>query len=207
MQSFGTWVAGFAIDHRLDFCLLKMACFAGHLHHRRRGIDSVTGDAVQWRPVACPVTKTAEDSFVGSFKRPWVPRLWAGGGSGSKGKKRSALRHRVADGACTGEHLSRLVHMIVIMAPEASGPVAVPNIVGVSCPIYLHGGKDVSTVNGENSIDCLGDFSFLTLENIRIIPGVISFDEQTHFVLDFIGILIIFHQCIQGKFLDPGQSV
>jgi hypothetical protein len=207
MQPFGTRVAGFAIDHRLDFRLLKMACLAGHLHHRSRGIDSVTGDAVQWRPVACPVAKAAEDPIVGSFKRPWVPRLWASGGSGSEGKERSALRHRVAHGACNGEHLSGLVHMVVIMAPEASGPIAVAYVVRIGRPVYLHGGKDVSTVNGENSIDCLGNFSFLTLENIRIIPGIISFDEQTHLVLDFIGILVIFHQCIQGKLLDPGQSV
>lgn len=93
------------------------------------------------------------------------------------------------------------------MAPEASGPIAVANIVGVGCPVYLHRGKDVTTVNGENRVDCLGDLSLLTFENIRIIPGIISFNEQTHLVLDFIGILVIFHQCIQGKLLDPGQSV
>jgi hypothetical protein len=102
----------------------------------------------------------------------------------------------VAHRARTGEHLSGLVHMVVIMAPEAPGPVAVPNIVGVSCPVYLHRGKDIATVNGENSIHRLRDFLSLTLQNIRVIPGVISFDEQTHFVLDFIGILVVFHQCI-----------
>jgi hypothetical protein len=153
MQPLGTRVAGFAIDHRLDFCLLKMACFAGHLHHRSRGIDSVTGDAVQWRPVACPVTKTAEDPFVGSFKRPWVPRLWASGGSGSEGKERSALRHRVAHRARTGEHLSGLVHMVVIMAPEASGPVAVPNVIGISRPVDLHGWGDVTVINPEDGAE------------------------------------------------------
>ena len=75
MQPFGTLVAGLAIDHRQKFRLQKMACFACHLHHRRRGINSVAGDTVQWRPVACPVAKAAEDPFVGSLKRPWVPGL------------------------------------------------------------------------------------------------------------------------------------
>jgi hypothetical protein len=97
--------------------------------------------------------------------------------------------------------------MVVIMAPEAPGPVAVANIVGVSCPVHLHCGKDVATVNGENRVDCLGDLRSLTFENIRVILGVITFDEATHFVLEFIGIFVIFHQCIQGKLLDPGQSV
>jgi hypothetical protein len=94
--------------------------------------------------------------------------------------------------------------MVVIMAPEAPGPVAVPNIVGVSCPVYLHCGKDVTTVHGENRVDCLCDFTSLALENIRVILGVVSFDEKTHFLLDMISILVIFHQCIQCKLLDPG---
>jgi len=33
MQSLRTRVAGFAIDHRDEFRLLKMARFASHLHH------------------------------------------------------------------------------------------------------------------------------------------------------------------------------
>src|SRR5208337_2223592 len=64
MQPLGTPVAGFAIDHRHNFRLLKMACFASHLHHGSRSIDSVAGDTVQWRAVACPVAKAAEDPFV-----------------------------------------------------------------------------------------------------------------------------------------------
>ena len=207
MQPSGTRVAGFAIDHRYDFRLLKVACFASHLHHRSRGINSVAGDTVERRPVACPMAKAAEDPLVGSFKRPGVPGLRTRGGSRSEGKKGSTLWHGVAHRARTGEHLSGLVHMVVVMAPEATRPVAVPNVVGVSCPVHLHGGKDVTTVYGENRVDRLVNFSSLPLENIRVILGVISFDEETHAVLDFISILIIFHQCIQGKLLDPGQSV
>lgn len=75
MQPFGILVAGLAIDHRHNLRLQKMACFAGHFHHRSRGINSVAGDTVQWRPVACPMAKTAEDPLVGPFKRPRVPGL------------------------------------------------------------------------------------------------------------------------------------
>ena len=132
-----------------------------------RSIDSVAGDAVQWRPVACPVAKAAEDPFVGSLKRPRVPGLRTRRGSRSKGKEGPALWHRVAHRTRTGQHLSGLVHMVVIMAPEAPGPVPVANIVRVSCPVYLHRGKDVATVNGENRVDCLCDLSFLTFKNIR----------------------------------------
>ena len=113
----------------------------------------------------------------------------------------------MADRTVVGEHLSRLVHMLVIMASEAAGPVAVPDIVGIGRPVYLHCGKYVTIVDGENSVDRLRDFGFLTLEDIRVILGIIPFDEQTQFFLDLISILVIFHQCIQSKLLDPGQFV
>ncbi len=136
-----------------------------------------------------------------------MPGLSTRGGSGSEWEEGSALRHRVAHRTLAGKYLSRLVHMMVIMAPEAPGPVAVPDIVGVSCPVDLHRRKDVTTVDGEDGVDCLRDFGSLTLENIRIILGVISFDEQTDLILNPIGILVIIDQCIQGKFLDPGKFV
>jgi len=66
-------VAGLAIDHRQNFRLLEMACFARHLHHRSRRVNPVAGDTVERRPVACPVAKAAEDSFMGSLKRPRMP--------------------------------------------------------------------------------------------------------------------------------------
>jgi len=144
---------------------------------------------------------------MSSFERPGVPGLRARGGSRSEGEERSALGHRVAHKARTGEHLPGLVHMVVVMAPEAPGPVSVPNVIGVSCPVYIHCGKDVTTVYGEDRVDRLCDFGPLTLENIRVILSVISFDEQTHVVLNFIRLLVIFDQCIEGKLLDPGQSV
>ena len=75
MQPLGTLVAGLAIGHRQNFRLLKMACLASHFHHRCRGINSVAGNAVQGRSVACPVTKAAEDPFVGPLERPRVPGL------------------------------------------------------------------------------------------------------------------------------------
>ena len=207
MQASGTRVAGLAMDHRYDFRLLKMACFTSHLHHRSRSIDSMAGDAVQRRSIACPMAKAAEDPFVGSFERPGVPGLRARGGSRSEGEERSPLWHRVAHRARTREHLSRLVYMVVIVTPEAPGPVAVANIVWVSCPVHIHCGKDVTTIYGENRVDCLCDLISLMFEDVWVILGVISFDEQTHVVLDFISILVILDQCIQGKLLDPGQSV
>lgn len=54
-------VAGPAIDHGLEFCFFKMACLASHGHHRGRGVNFMTADAVEQRPVACPVAEVAEN--------------------------------------------------------------------------------------------------------------------------------------------------
>jgi hypothetical protein len=40
-------VAGPAIDHGLEFCFFKMACLAGHGHHRGGGVNLMTRDAVE----------------------------------------------------------------------------------------------------------------------------------------------------------------
>ncbi len=148
-------VAGLAIDHRLDLCLLEMARLAGHLHHGGRSIDSVAGDAVQGRPIACPVAKAAEDSSVNTFQRPWVPGLRARRRSGSEGKERPALRHRVAYRALTGKRFAFLAYMAIIMASEAAGPVAMTDVVGISRPVYFHGWKNITVINPEDGVDRL----------------------------------------------------
>jgi hypothetical protein len=85
VQALGTPMAGFAIGHRQNFRLLKMACFALHLHHRSRGINSVTGDTVQGWPKACPMAKVAENPVVFPLQRPWMPRLGADRRDGPQG--------------------------------------------------------------------------------------------------------------------------
>ncbi len=75
MQTSGTPVAGLAIGHGQKFRLLKMTRFAGHLHHGSRRINFMAGDAVEWRPVSCPMAQATKNPFVGSFQRPWMPGL------------------------------------------------------------------------------------------------------------------------------------
>jgi hypothetical protein len=60
-------VARSAIGHRLEFCFFKMTCFAGHRHHRSGGVKFMTRDAVERWPVACTVTKVAQDLGVFSL--------------------------------------------------------------------------------------------------------------------------------------------
>jgi hypothetical protein len=47
MESAEVAVAGPAIDHGLEFCFFKMACLAGHGHHRGGGVNLMTRDAVE----------------------------------------------------------------------------------------------------------------------------------------------------------------
>jgi hypothetical protein len=143
-------MTGSAADHGPDFCLPQVACFAVLRHHRSRGIDSVTGNAVQRGSVACPVAKVAEDPFVRSLKRPWVPRLRTCRCRRSEGKEGPALRHRVAHGACAGEYFARLTDMAIVMASEAARPIAVANVVGIGRPVYFHGWEDITVVNPED---------------------------------------------------------
>ena len=53
----------------------------------------------------------------------------------------------MADRTVIGEYLSGLVHMLVIMAPEAAGPVAVPDVFRIRPPVHFHGGKDRTAVD------------------------------------------------------------
>lgn len=192
MQPFRTPVAGLAIDHGLNFRLPKMACFTSHRHHRSRGIDFVTGDTIERRPVTCPVAKVAEDLFVFSFKLPWVPRFGTGRCSGSEGKQGPTLRHRVAHRASTGEHSARLAYMPIVMASEASGPVAMAYVVGIGHPVYLHGWKNVSVVDGENGVDGLANQGFLAFQDIWEILSVVFFDKSTYFILNLLPVIIVF---------------
>ena len=81
-----------AVDHGLEFGFFNMACLAGHRHHRGRGVNAMTRNAVERWPVTCPMTEVAEDRGVFALQRPRMPGFWAGGRESSKGQKRSSLR-------------------------------------------------------------------------------------------------------------------
>jgi hypothetical protein len=57
-------VTRLAVDHRFEFCFFKMACVAGHGHHRGGAVNFVTRDAVEGWPVTCPVAEIAEGRRV-----------------------------------------------------------------------------------------------------------------------------------------------
>ena len=54
-------MAGFAIGDGFDLLLFEMARAALHGHHGCRSVDLVTGDAVEGRPVACPMAEITQD--------------------------------------------------------------------------------------------------------------------------------------------------
>ncbi len=205
MQPFGTLVAGFALDHMLDLRFLEMTCLAALKHHRSRSVNSVTGNTVQRGPVTCPVTKVAEDLFVHSLKRPWVPGLCTCRCRCSEGEERAALRRRVAHRACAGKHLARLTYMAIVMASEASRPVAVANIIGISRPVYFHGWEDITLINPEDGVHCPVQISLLIREDLGEIFCIIGFDKVAHLFIDVLLLPVIFAQSIQGQFFDPGQ--
>ena len=57
-------VARSAIGHRFEFRFFKMACVAGHRHHRGGGVKFMTRDAVERWSVTCLVAKVAEGRSV-----------------------------------------------------------------------------------------------------------------------------------------------
>ena len=61
------WVTRPAIGHGLEFSFLKMARLTALRHHGCRGINLVTGDAVQRRPVTRTMAEVTEDSLMFSF--------------------------------------------------------------------------------------------------------------------------------------------
>jgi hypothetical protein len=160
-------VARSAIGHGLEFRFFKMACLAAHRHHRGRGVKFMTRDAVERRPITCPVAEAAEDRGVSAFQRPRMPGSRTDGRGCPEGRKCPTLRESVANGTGARKDFALLAYVAIIMTSETSGPVAVTDIVGVSRPVHLHGLEDVSFVNGKNRIDRLVNLGFLIFEDIR----------------------------------------
>lgn len=196
MQPGEVAVASPAIGHGLEFCFFKMACLAGHRHHRGGDVNSMTGNAVEGRPVTCPVAEVAEGRSVLSLQRPRMPGSQADGRRCPKGREWPTLRESVANGACARKDFALLAYMAIIMTSETSGPVAVTDIVGVGRPVHLHGREDVSFVNGKNRVDRLVNLGFLIFEDIRKVFGVVPFNKLTDPFLGALLILVIFHQSI-----------
>jgi hypothetical protein len=66
-------VAGLTIHERLGFLFFEMARTAGQRHHRRFGVNPVTGDAVKWWSIPCPVAEVAECLGVFALEGPGMP--------------------------------------------------------------------------------------------------------------------------------------
>ena len=156
----------------------------------------MTRDAVERRPVTCPVAEAAEDRGVSAFQGPRMPGSQADGRGCPEGRKWPALRESVANGAGAREDFAVLAYMAIIMTSETSGPVAVTDIVGVGRPVHLHGREDVSFVNGKNRIDRFVNLGFLIFEDVRKMFGVVPFNKLTDSFLGALLILVIFHQGI-----------
>jgi len=189
-------VAKPAIGHRLEFRFFKMACLAGHRHHRGGGVKFMTRDAVERWPVTCPVAEAAEDRGMSTLQRPRMPGFQADGRGCPEGREWPTLRESVANGAGARKDFALLAYMAIIMTSETSGPVAVTDIVGIGRPVHLHGREDVSFVNGKNRIDRLVNLGFLIFEDVREVFGIVPFNKLTDSLLGALLILVVFHQGI-----------
>ena len=156
----------------------------------------MTRDAVEGRPVTCPVAEVAEGRSVLSLQRPRMPGSQADGRGCPEGREWPTLRESVANGAGARKDFALLAYMAIIMTSETSGPVAVTNIVGVGRPVHLHGREDISFVNCRNRIDRLVNLGFLILEDVWEVFGVVPFNKLTDSLLGVLLIFVIFHQGI-----------
>lgn len=100
----------------------------------------------------------------------------------------------MTDRARACEDLAGLACMAIIVTSEASRPIAVADIIGIGCPIYLHVREDVSVINSENSIDGLVDQGFLILDNHWEVFGIICFDSMPDGLVYALLIIIVFDQ-------------
>jgi len=189
-------VASPAIAHGLEFRFFKMACLAGHRHHRGGGVKFMTRDAVERWPVTCPVAEVAEDRGVSAFQGPRMPGSQADGRGCPEGSEWPALRESVANGAGARKDFAVLAYMAIIMTSETSGPVAVTDIVGVGRPVHLHGLEDVSLINGKNRTDRLVNLGSLVFKDVREVFGVVPFNKLTDSLPGVLLVFVIFHQGI-----------
>ena len=154
----------------------------------------MAGNAVKGRPVPCAVAKIAEDLGVISLEWPWMPGFRAGRGGSAEGQKRTALRHGVANRTRTRQHLARLTGMAIVMATETPGPVAMTDVIGISRPVHLHGGKNIPIVYCANRVDGPVELFPLFLEHIRVVVSVAGFDRLPERFPDLLLMIIFLHQ-------------
>jgi len=133
----------------------------------------MAGDAVERWPVTRPVAKVAENFGVLPFERPWVPGLRAGGTCSPKRQERPTLRHGMTNWTGTGKHPTAFVYMTIVVAPKTSGPVSMTYIVGIGCPVDLHGWENIPVIDGEDGVDRLVELGFLFLKDLGIVLVVI----------------------------------
>ena len=88
-----------------------------------------------------------------------MPGAQTGRCGGAQGCQRSPLRIGVANRAGACQNFAGLTDMAIIMASKAAGPVAVTDVVWIGRPVYLHGEKNISVINGENGVDGMVDLS------------------------------------------------
>ena len=149
-------------------------------------------NAVQRWSVARLVAEVAEDPFVFSFNRPWMPWFGTGRCGCSEREQRPALWHRVANRAYTGEYLARLTNMSIIMASETTRTVAMAYVVGIGCPVYLHGWEDISVINGGDVVNGLIEQALLMFQDIRGLFSVVFFDKSMYFIPYLLSFIVIF---------------
>jgi hypothetical protein len=78
------------------------------------------------------------------------------------------------------------------------------DIILISCPVHLHGWKNISIIDGEDSVNSLIQLGFLIFQNLREVLGIIRFDELTDLLMHVLLPLIVSDQRVQGELLDPG---
>ena len=133
-----------------------------------------------------------------------MPGPQAGRRGAAQGSQGSPLRIGVTNGAGACQNFACLTDMAIVVASEATGPVAVADVVRVGRPVYLHGGKDIPVVNGKDTVDGLINLSLLTFENIGEMFGVIFFGKLAYFFTYVPLSIVVLDQSIQRKLFDPG---
>lgn len=172
-------VARPAVDHRLvEIRFFKVACLAGHRHHRSGGVNLMTRDTVERWPKTCPVTEVAEDRGMSALQRPRMPGSRAGGRKGPERHKRPPLGDRMANRTGSGENLTGLVHVMAVVASETPWPVTMTYVMGIGCPVDFHSEENAAVENGRNGIDGLIDLSFSIFKNLWVMFGVVLFNRS-----------------------------
>ena len=198
-------MAGVATEHGMGFCLFQVTRCTGHRHHWGRCGNVMAGNTIQGWPVSCPVAEMAQDFSMRSPQGPRMPRLSAGNRRRTEGEKRFPLGDGMANRTGAGKNLARLVHVSIIVTPEATRPITMADIVGISCPVDIHAWEDIPVVDGQHGLDGLVELVPSLLQYIGV-SGVVVFDILTDFSMNVPCITVVSNQGIYRDLLDPGQS-